>query len=205
MRPTFFPSSTNSSSGCGFAVDLQHAQPAVHLASVALSGDRLLARIAAFAEADVRLVEARFCGQDAIVDLSAPAWDARLDPPALELLLIHLFARRPLVEHFFAAEDEPRLVLLGLDLRLRGEAHPDELRASGLAELRLRQEQKVIGGAPNDPQRRDHPGLRGEQQRVASLADGEGLDVVRDHPLQVVGGVGSGNAQVRAREACNGR
>jgi hypothetical protein len=110
----------------GLAVDLQHAQPAVHLAAIALPGDRLLARIAAFAEADVRLVETGFCGQDAIVDLSPPARDARFDPPALELLLVNLFARRPLVEHFFAAEDQPRLVLLGLDLRFRGEAQPDD-------------------------------------------------------------------------------
>ena len=58
---------------------------------------------------------------------------------------------------------------------------------------------------PDDAQRRDHPGLRGEQQGLATLADGEGLDVVRDHSLQVVGGIGSGNAQVRAGETCNGR
>src|SRR6186997_3031157 len=50
-----------------FAVDLQNAQLAIHLAAIALPGDRLLARIAAFAEADVRFVETGFCGQDAIV------------------------------------------------------------------------------------------------------------------------------------------
>ena len=64
---------------------------------------------------------------------------------------------------------------------------------------------KSSAATPDDPQRRDHPGLRGEQQGLAALADSEGLDVIRDHPLQVVGGVGSGNAQVRAGEACNGR
>lgn len=191
--------------GSSLAVDFEHAQPAIHLASIALSRDRLLARIATFAEADVRFVEARFCGQDAIVDLSAPARDARLDPPALELLLINFFARRPLVKYFFAAEDQPRLVLLGLDLRFRGEAHPDKLRASGLSKLRLSQEQKVIGGTPDDPQWRDHLGLRSEQQGLATLANSEGVDIIRDHPLQIVGSVGPGNAQRRAGEACNGR
>src|SRR5919201_4865697 len=48
--------------------DLEHAQPPIHLASVALTCDRLLSRITTLGEADVRLVETRFRGQDAIVD-----------------------------------------------------------------------------------------------------------------------------------------
>jgi hypothetical protein len=60
-------------------------------------------------------------------------------------------------------------------------------------------------GAPNDPQRSDHPGLGREQQRSARVADGEGLDVVRDHALKVVGGIGAQDAQERAAKARNSR
>src|SRR4029079_12594440 len=77
--------------GLRLAVALQHAQTAVNPASVTLAGDWLLTRIAAFAEADVRFVEAGFCRQDAVVDLTAPAWGAGLHPPALEALPHHHF------------------------------------------------------------------------------------------------------------------
>src|SRR4029077_14060506 len=109
------------------AFHVQHAQLAVHLPAIALTRDWLLARIAAFAEADVRLVEARFGREDLFVDLSAPARNACLDPPALELLLTDLVARRTVVEHFFAAEDQPGLVLLRLDLDLGREARAQQL------------------------------------------------------------------------------
>src|SRR5438445_7973894 len=90
-----------------FTVDVQHSQLAVHLASIALAGYWFLARIAALCEADVRLVEARFGGEDALVDLAAPAGDAGLDPPPFELVVAHLFPRRAFVEDLLAAEDEP--------------------------------------------------------------------------------------------------
>src|SRR6266566_3191919 len=99
-------------SRCGVSLDVEHAQPSVHLASVALPCDRLLPRVAPLAEADVRLVQAGLRREDALVDLVAPARDARLDPPAFELVLADLFARRTLVEQLGAAQHEPRLVFL---------------------------------------------------------------------------------------------
>src|SRR5436309_4113532 len=95
-----------------FAFDVQDPQPAVHLASMPLPGDRFLARIATLREADVRFVETRFRRQDSLVDLATPARDAGLDPPALELVLADLDARRAFVEDLVAAEHEPRLMFL---------------------------------------------------------------------------------------------
>ena len=54
--------------------------------------------------------------------------------------------------------------------------------------------EEVVVAAPPDDERRDHARLRGQQQRRARLAGRERLDVVRDHPLQVVG-------RVRPRDA----
>jgi hypothetical protein len=85
-------------------------------------------------------------------------------------------------------------VLLGLDLGLRREAHAHEFRAHALAELRFGEHQEVVVRATQHPQGRDDARLRGQQQRLAALADLERLDVVRDHALEVVGGVGTGDA-----------
>src|SRR5205085_2080330 len=101
------------------AFDLEDTQAAIELPAVVLTRDRLLARVAALAEADVRLRQSGFRRQHAIVDLAPPARDAGLDPPALERLIVDLFAFRSSVEDFFAAEDEPRIVFLRLDLRVR--------------------------------------------------------------------------------------
>src|SRR2546425_2815335 len=162
-------------SGRGMAFELQHAQPAIHLASVALPGDWLLPRIAALREADVRLVETRFRGEDAVVDLAPPAWDAGLDPPALELLLAHLSSRWTLVEDLFAAEDEPRLVLLQLELDLGGKPRPQEVCTNRLAELGLGRQEEVVGSAAEHAKRRDHPRLRREQERLARFSLAERL------------------------------
>src|SRR5207237_10747001 len=81
---------------------------------------------------------------DPVRALPAPPGEPGLDPPALELLLGHLVTLGPLVQDLSMAEDEPRLVLLGLDLHLRGEPCARELRAHGLAELRLRQQQEIL-------------------------------------------------------------
>src|SRR5262249_25970288 len=58
-----------------------------------LARDRLLARIAALGEADVRLVEPGLRRKDRVVELVAPARDARLDAPALDVFLARLVAR----------------------------------------------------------------------------------------------------------------
>ena len=76
-------------------------------------------------------------------------------------------------------------MLLGLDRALRSEAEPDELGRDALAERRLGEEQEVVGAPPQNGEWRDQPGLGGEQQRLARLAGSEGLDVVRDHALEV--------------------
>ena len=57
----------------------------------------------------------------------------------------------------------------------------------------LKQQEVVIRPAEHT-QRGDDPRLRGQQQRVAGLADAECLHVVGDHALQVVCGIPSGDA-----------
>src|SRR6266511_1749588 len=48
------------------------------------------------------------------------------------------------------------------------------------------------------------PGLRGQPQRIAGFPWAERLDVVRDNALQVVLGVGPGDADERTRSAHDG-
>jgi hypothetical protein len=74
----------------------------------------------------------------------------------------------------------------------------DELALSG-----LRQHEEVVVTAPQDEERRDHPGLRGEEERRARLAGRQRLDVVRDHPLQVVGRIGPRDADELPRSRSN--
>src|SRR5207253_9675355 len=81
----------------GLALELQHAETPVHLASVVESRDRLLARIAALREAHVRLGQAGLGRKNRVVDLPAPAGNRGFDAPALELLLVDLLALGPLV------------------------------------------------------------------------------------------------------------
>ena len=97
------------------------------------------------------------------------------------------------------AEHDRGGVRLRLDRALRGEAEAGQLPGDHLPERRLGEEQEVVGRAAQHGQRCDQPRLRGQQQRLAGLARAERLDVVRDHPLQVGGGVGPGDADVRAR------
>src|SRR6059058_3496781 len=80
------------------ALDVQHTQAAIDLASIVLAGDRFLAGIAALREADVRLLETGFRREDALVELPAPARRAGLDPPAFELVFACLLAGGTLVE-----------------------------------------------------------------------------------------------------------
>jgi hypothetical protein len=93
-------------------------------------------------------------------------------------------------------------VVLRLDVDLRREAGACELRAHDVAELGLRQHEEVVARAADDPERRDDPRLRRQQQRVAVLVRG---DVVRDHPLQEVLRVGPRHAEVRTRAKRNAR
>src|SRR5262249_9434273 len=114
------------------AVDVENAEPTVDLAAVVLACDRLLSWVAPLREADVRFLEACLGRQDPFVELCAPLRTAGLDPPALDVLGARVAARRTLVEHLLAADDEPRLMLLRFDLDLRRKTRPHELRTDNV-------------------------------------------------------------------------
>src|SRR6266511_3720796 len=99
----------------------------------------------------------------------SPDWNPRVDPPALEGFLPNLVPGRSFVEDLAAAEHQPRLVFLRLDLDFGREAHAEELRADLLAELGFGQEQKVVGASTQHPKRCNHASLRRQQQRVAHV------------------------------------
>ena len=169
------------------------------MAAVVQPRNRFLPGIATLAEVDVRDVEPGLRREDSVVDLAAPARHARLDPAPLELVRVerrrelrieHLARTGPVGgEALVTLEDEHRLVLLGLDLAAGTEAQTQELVAHPVAEPRVGQDEEVLLAAAPDDERRDHARLRRQQQRRARLADRERLDVVRDHPLQIVRGV----------------
>ena len=186
------------------------------MAAVVEAGDGLLAGIAPLREADRVLLEPCLGRQHPVVELAAPRGRAGEDPQPLELLvgdrlgrisggvdqLVGRHAvvrRRDRAVRRRAPEDDRRHVLLRLDRALRGEAESDQLGRYPLAERRLGEDEEVVGAAPQDGQGGDQPCLRGEQQRLARLAGREGLDVVRDHALEVRGGVLPRHADVRAR------
>jgi hypothetical protein len=143
------------------------------------------ARKAALRQRDRAVHQTCLGGQDAVVDLIAEPWRARLDAQALQVLLAQggKALRRILVEHLhrrnpvvvvrdsgaILPEEQVRAVLFELDLRLGGEPHAKKLVAQGLAELRLRQQQEIVLSAPQHAHRRDHARLRRQQQRLARL------------------------------------
>ena len=90
-------------------------------------------------------------------------------------------------------------MLLERDLGLGRKAHPQQLVAQRLAELRLGEEQEVLGPAAQDAHRRDHACLRRQEQGLARVAGGERLDVVREHALEIVLGVRPDHADKGAR------
>src|SRR5262249_10699270 len=153
----------------------------VCVAAVVEPGDRLLPRVAALRERDVRRVEPGFGGEDLVVDLVAPAPYAGFDPAQLELRGggrqpsargEHLARAGPVGDEAFVGttEDEQRLVFLRVDLAPCSEAEAQELRAYPVAEPRLRENEEVhVAAAPHD-ERRDHARLRRQQQRRTRLA-----------------------------------
>ena len=193
------------------AFDLQHPQAAVDLAPVPKARDRLLARVAALGERDVRLVETCFGRKDRVVELLAPGRPRALDAQALRLAfrerrlgvaveelrsrLAQLVVRNPAL----LAERDHRDVLLGLDLDLRGEPGAQESGAHRITEPGLGEQQEVVVGAAHDDEWRDQAGLRRQEHRPARRL----FDVVREHALQEVGRVGTGDPHVVARARCN--
>ena len=87
------------------AVDLEHAQRAIHAAAVVLARDRLLAGVAALLEVDRRPVEARLRRQDAIVELATEARSPGSYAKALELLVAYLAPRRRLLVQHLVGRD----------------------------------------------------------------------------------------------------
>jgi hypothetical protein len=85
-------------------------------------------------------------------------------------------------------------MLLDLDLALRAQPHPREVRVHYFTESRFGEEEEIVVAPPQDDERSDQARLRREQQRRARLSDRERFDVVRDHSLQVVSCDGSHDA-----------
>src|SRR5437660_7646940 len=92
-------------------------------------------------------------------------------------------------------------MLLRFDLDLRREAGAQKLRTNLVTELGLGGDQKVVGGAAEHTQGRNHARLRREKEGLAGGTVVERLDVVRDHALQVVLGVPTGDPNKRPRTA----
>jgi hypothetical protein len=175
----------------------------------------LLPRIAPLGERDGALDEPRLGGQDAIVDLVPETGCAGCDPQRLEVrlrqqgkvggrfLIEDLGGRHPVVgvrdPSVHRPEQEIGAMLLELDHGLGREAHAQELVPEGLPELGLREQEVVVGPAPDHAHRRDHARLRGEEQRLAGLAGCQPRDVVRKHALQVVLCVGAADGDEGAR------
>ena len=150
---------------------------------------------------------------DALVDLAPEARCPGEDPQELELLLADGRLARvvqqldrglpvvPVRDAALLAERDRRDVLLELDLAARAEPHPQQLLAHPLAELGLRQEQEILRSASPDRERRDHASLRREEQGLAPVT----RDVVREHPLEQILGVGAADGDIRTRAAGESR
>ena len=117
--------------------------------------------------------------------------------PALEGLDAEVVVEDPLAW----AELQVAAVRLELDLALGGEPRAQQRRAHGLGEVGLGDQEERLGPLAHDPQRRDDPALRRQQQRRPGLAGLERDDLVRDHPLEKVGRLGPRDGDVAAVEA----
>ena len=146
---------------------------------------------------DVRRIEAGLRREHAVVELAAPARHAGLDPAALELLVLerrlelrveHLDARRRSRWRSLARRRRRApTVLLGLDLALRARSR---MRVSSAAP-RSPSSGSVRTRKSSSPRRQTTSGAITRAFAVSSSAGHasptcERLDVVRDHPLEVV-------------------
>ena len=149
-RPTAFSPRKISSPGLAASTS-STAQPAVRAAAVVQPRDRLLARVAALREGDVRLVEPGLGGEDRLVELAAPDRRAGLDPQPLELLaglgglalllgpaLERLDAVVVVADPLAGAELQVAAVRLELDLALRREARAEQGRGDASPRARPR-------------------------------------------------------------------
>jgi len=74
---------------------------------------------------------------------------------------------------------------LARDLAPHREPGAKKRGTDALTEALLRQEQEVVHASPQHDQRSDDASLRREEKGLARVADGQRLDVVRNHRLQV--------------------
>ena len=105
----------------------------------------------------------------------------------------------PAVEPFsrlidaFPGTPDPAVVAIKAD-HLNTQEVPD-----AVAELGLGQEQEVVHAPTVDGHRGDDAALRREKKRIARLVQSQRLDVVGQHPLEEVLGVGARDPNVVAR------
>ncbi len=169
----------------------------------------LLPGVAAFREADRPLLEAGLGRHHAVVELTAEPGCAGQDTQAIELLLgqrlgvlgrvgieqlqsghaVVPVRQRKLVstrlEVALRPEHDDGGVALGLHRAVRREARAEQGPHERLFRLGLAEEEEVVVGAPPRDERGDDPRLRRQEERLAGVADGERLDVVRHHPVEV--------------------
>ena len=187
------------------ALDRQHAEAAVRMPPVMEPRNRLLAGVAALREADRTLLEPRLGRHHAVVELATEPRRACPDAQPLELALadrlgadgrlgVDQLDRRDAV---VAGGNE----LVSIQHELVPTEHTVEECTSTPISHFAANRVRSSSGARRSPasgsvssrnssspgrqtiHRRHHPGLRRQQERLARLANGQGLDLVRDHPL----------------------
>ena len=98
-----------------------------------------------------------------------------------------------------AADHESRLVLFELDRDFRRKTAPAQLATETLGQLGFGQQQEVVGAPAVHRHGSDDASFRREEERVAGFGRTERLDVVREHSLEIRGGVRACNAHEPAR------
>ena len=194
--------------------DLEHAERPVHVPAVVQPRDRLLTRVAALREARRARSSRPASAGSTRSSISRPeARRPRTDAQELELVVVRSSARRRVVEHL-----DRRHAVVGSRNAARSRrgrrstsccscsishfaanrerTSVDRTRSPSSGSVRRR---KSSAPRRQDDERRDHPRLRGEEQRLARVADPERLDVVREHALEVGRGVRAAHADERPR------
>ena len=190
-RPTTLPS--NEDLGPRLARRSQHAQAAVRVPAVVQPGDRFLAGIAALGEGDMRAVETRLGRKDRLVDLLPPCGTpASMRARSRSSRRPTARSRHPTARRAGKVEEVPQK--RATDVCSSGSiSHFAAKRARSSAPRTVSpspgsvRSRKSSCPTPEDPERRDDPPFRRQQQRVARRL----CDIVREHPLQEILRVGA--------------